>query len=178
MSLPAVLTIATGLVLLVLGVDLPLLRCVRSAGRFDLVIGVALVMLGTIIHQYGLQWVTEYYLFSFSYFLFGTTVFRTYYVLTPENKRRKRDLVNLGLPGTIGVCGIVSIVSGRFEIFIVAFLVAVLTSLVGLAMLVYDGSRLVRGQVVRKRDVLVGLVSIPLAHTYFFLTFMEFTPPP
>ncbi|MFC6757559.1 MULTISPECIES: hypothetical protein [Haloarcula] len=177
-SLPAVSTIAIGVGLLVLGVDFSLLRRVRSAGRFDLATGTILVVLGTIIHVRGLQGATHFFIIPLVYFLIGVAVFRTYYELNSGTSRRDRDLLTTALPGIFGVCGLGSTVLEGIEVFIITYLLAILTSIVALVSLLYDGSRLVRGLDVKKRDVLVETASVPLGYAYTYLTFMDFYPPP
>ncbi|MFC6757557.1 MULTISPECIES: hypothetical protein [Haloarcula] len=175
-SLPAVLTIATGVGLLVLGVDVSFPRRVRSAGRFDLIVGAFLAGLGTGIVLRPLPSSKNLLLLPFTFLVVGIFLYRNY--LLKPTQHRDRDLYNSALSAIPGLVGMIGAVVGSVAIAVVTYLMVFLVFLVGLASLLYDVIRLARGKQVYKRDLVVAATLTLNGYLYVWIPFASFYPPP
>lgn len=164
----AVLHIAAGAGLLALGADLLDRRWLRSAGRFDSVLGTFLVGLGICILVLGLL-EREIYLSYLTHFLLGALLSRRYYAVISRDQRRIRDALYPSLLVLPGACGLVGSFPVTALVQLVGVLPAVLAFIAGLGGLLFDAIRLLQGKHVYKRDVVTALSLLPLGYLYLGL---------
>lgn len=176
-SLPVVLAIATGVGMLVLRADVSFLRQVRSAPRFDFIVGAFLVAFGIGIVSRPFQSRENLLLLPFTFFVVGIFLYRNYYLLKPI-QHRDRDLYNSALSAIPGLVGMIGAVVGSVAIAVVTYLMVFLVFLVGLASILYDVIRFARGKQVYKRDLVVATTLTLNGYMYVWTPFANFNPPP
>lgn len=149
----AVLSFGLGALLITIGARAVRPRVTRSAGPFDLALGLALVLVGVagLLSNAMLWMVTDPVL------LVALYLFREYYVLADKAERRTRDAANavlLGGPVALGFFPYSSAVA--LSVLVSMFL----SGVAGVGFLLRDGIRRVAGDEVYGRDVVAALLMV------------------
>jgi len=166
----AAMAFAVGLGLTAIGSGLVVPQRLRSAGRFDIAVGVGLLLYGAVLLWTQPSGVWFAFPLFFGYFLAGVALFRRSCVLqTPDY--RDRDIgasFFLWFTGTVAMIGLAA---GRGP-FLALFSLALLIGPVGGVILLADVVKHLRGQRVYRRDI-AGAAALVSAFLLFWIFYSQ-----
>jgi hypothetical protein len=167
----AALSVVVGLGLIAIGTGLAVPERLQSAGRFDIAVGMTLLLYGAGVlwTQPSGVWVAV--LLFFGYVLAGVALFRRSFVLqTPDY--RDRDLGTSVFLWLTGATGMIGLAGGRELFLSLFFLPSLLISGIGGVLFLIYTIRAFRGQEVYRRDV-AGALLMLFSLLLFYILFSQ-----
>lgn len=164
-----VVSLAAGLSFIVLGASGS--SRFRTAGRFDIAVGILLTVYGLLAVPLGLNEFDFIFPIAFLYLSVGLYLFRRYYLLAAESEQRQRDLLSaslLAIPGGLSMGGLLIETTDMVLIF-VSFLPV---SVAGVVLLLVDTIRVARGKQIYKRDIGAAMLMILLLALVALMMFL------
>ena len=166
----AAVAFAAGLGLIAIGTGLVVPQRLQSAGRFDIAVGVGLVLYGAVVLWTRPSGVWFAFPLFLGYFLSGVALFRQSCVLqTPDY--RDRDIGVSFLLWFTGTTAMIGLAGGR-EPFLLWFSPALLIGAVGGLVLLADVVKHLRGQRVYRRDI-AGAAALVSAFVLFWIFYSQ-----